>query len=136
MRNWIWTYVVALLLVAGSAAAQTKEPLTSRDLCPVSNPCDQHYLEWRAISTDPWIVIGAPLPLSPTTHPDVTGPFPGVVWTGYPVFGEFQARAMRSREVSLPSNIIDRGPESNPEMVPSPQLFAMLAGCSITRNIN
>lgn len=116
----IWVF----LLLAPVASART---VTSRDMCLVSEPCDQHLLEWRAVPTDPWIVVGPPLPLNPTTtHREVAGPFRGVVWTGFPDFGEFQAKAMRLRVISPASNVLDYGPELPPSLVPAPQLLGRL----------
>ncbi len=114
--------IVACCLLFATAA----DALTSRDLCPVDNPCDQHFLEWRPVPLDSWIIVGPPLPLSPTTHPQVTGTFRGVKWTGFPDFGEYRAKTMRARLVSDPSNVIDLGPELPPEPVPAPQLLSML----------
>ncbi len=114
--------VVACCLLFATAA----DALTSRDQCITFDPCDQHFLEWRPIPTDSWIVVGTPLPLGLTTHPQVAGPFQGVVWTGLVKFGEFRATAMRNREQSNPSNVINLGPELPPEAVPAPQLLSML----------
>ncbi len=118
MIAWIF------LLLAPAASART---LTSRDTCLVSKPCEQHFLEWRAVPTDPWSMVGPPLPLKPgTTHPDVQDPFRGVVWTGFPEFGEFQAKAMRLRRISPASNILNFGPELPPALLPAPQLLGRL----------
>jgi hypothetical protein len=119
----------APLLCALPASAKT---VTSRDMCLISEPCDQHFLEWRGVPTDPWIMVGPPLPLNPsTTHPQVAGPFRGVVWTGFPDYGEFQAKAMRLREISPASNVLNYGPELPPELLPAPQLL----GCSGTERL-
>ena len=111
------------LLVPASALAE----LTSRDLCGVSDPCDQHFLEWRAVPADPWIIVGPPLPLSQVNHEQVNGSFRGVVWTGFTQYGEFQAKALRDRISSGPSNVVDRGPELPPDPVTAPQLLSALS---------
>ncbi len=111
-------FVLLSFLLAGAANA-----LVSRDLCPALDPCSQHLLEWRETASDVWTVVGPPLPLSPVSHPQVTGLFLGVVWTGFANFGQFQARATRNRDVSLGSNILDLGPETF-DPVPPPQMLS------------
>jgi hypothetical protein len=120
--------IVALVLFAliGFASVASAKTVTTRDMCLVTEPCDQHFLEWRAVPTDPWMVIGPPLPLSATTHPQVAGSFRGVTWTGFPEYGEFQAKAMRLREISPASNILNFGPELPPALLSAPQLLGRL----------
>ena len=113
-----------LVLILTLSITSPVAALTSWDQCIQADPCDQHLLEWRGDPIDPWIIVGPPLPLSIVTHPQVVDPFRGVIWTGFMKFGEFRALAMRARQMSPPSNVIDLGPEPPAPSVSSPQLLS------------
>lgn len=105
-----WILVLATLAVASPAFAHT---IWSRDECPTT--CQQHQLQWRAVSTDAWSDVGSPTdvsnvcPTAPCDTPALVVDDQGVKWDGVSGSGEYQVKALRNGEESPYSPVYNVG---------------------------